>query len=138
MRRALRFTVSDGDSPSFRPQPIPAPTLVEVADSDSEMSDSGTGSDGDVVMLPPQLDFLEIFSPPRVCFAAARRGLSARFPVVQKDKLRPIEDRAALYAMDHIVWSAIFFLRSYRLGGPVSFTLSDGFVLEGYVHPDWI
>ena len=77
MRRALRFTVSDGDSPSFRPQPIPAPTLVEVADSDSEMSDGGTGSDGDVVMLPPQLDFLEFFSPPRVCFAAARRGLSA-------------------------------------------------------------
>ena len=67
-----------------------------------------------------------------------------RFPVVQKDKLRPIDDlkenrvndtfstteRATLYAMDHIVWSAIFSLRSYKLG--------DGSVLEGYVHPDWI
>ena len=40
--------------------------------------------------------------------------------------------------MDHIVWSAIFLLRCYRSGGPVSFILSDGSVLEGRVHPDWI
>ena len=71
---------------------------------------------------------------------------------MQKDKLRPIDDlkenrvndafstteRATLYAMEHIVWSAIFLLRCYRSGGPVSFTLSDGSVLEGCVHPDWI
>ena len=40
--------------------------------------------------------------------------------------------------MDHIVWSAIFLLRCYRSGGPVSFILSDGSVLEGCVHADWI
>ena len=47
-------------------------------------------------------------------------------------------ERATLYAMGHFVWSAIFLLRCYRSGGPVSFTLSDGSVLEGCVHPDWI
>ena len=53
-----------------------------------------------------------------------------RFPVVQKDKLRPIDDlkenrvndafstteRATLYAMDHIVWAAIFSTAMLQVG----------------------
>ena len=75
-----------------------------------------------------------------------------RFPVVQKDKLRPIDDlrenrvndtfssteRATLYALDHLVWASIFLMRFYRSGGHVSFTLSDGTVLDGCVHPEWL
>ena len=74
-----------------------------------------------------------------------------RFPVVQKGKLRPIDDlrenrvndafssteRATLYALDHLVWASIFLMRLYKCGGPFSFTLSDGTVLEGCVHPEW-
>ena len=75
-----------------------------------------------------------------------------RFPVVQKGKLRPIDDlrenrvndafssteRATLYALDHLVWASIFLMRLYKSGGSFSFTLSDGTVLEGHVHPEWM
>ena len=75
-----------------------------------------------------------------------------RFPVVQKSKLRPIDDlrenrvndafssteRASLYALDHLVWASIFLMRFYQSGGPVSFTLSDGTLLDGFVHPEWL
>ena len=75
-----------------------------------------------------------------------------RFAVKQKGKLRPIDDlkenrvndafssteRASLYAMDHLVWLAIFLSRFYRHGGEVSFELADGTVLHGYVHKDWL
>ena len=54
-----------------------------------------------------------------------------RFPVVQKGKLRPIDDlrenrvndafssteRATLYALDHLVWASIFLMRLYKSGG---------------------
>eukprot|EP00435_Cladocopium_sp_Y103_P038385 s723_g10.t1 len=75
-----------------------------------------------------------------------------RFPVVQKGKLRPIDDfrenrvnesyssteRASLYALDHLVWMAIFLMRLYKYGGEVSFELSDGSLLKGYVHHEWL
>eukprot|EP00435_Cladocopium_sp_Y103_P066897 s26_g29.t1 len=75
-----------------------------------------------------------------------------RFPVVQKRKLRPIDDfrenrvnesyssteRASLYALDHLVWMAIFLMRLCKYGGEVSFELSDGSVLKGYVHREWL
>ena len=46
-------------------------------------------------------------------------------------------ERATLYALDHVIWSAIFLMRCYKAGGPVAFTLSDGSRLEGVVHPEW-
>ena len=75
-----------------------------------------------------------------------------RFPVVQKSKLRPIDDfkenrvndafssaeKATLYAMDHLVWLTVVLLRLYRTGGEVNFELTDGSTLQGYVHPDWL
>ena len=71
--------------------------------------------------------------------------------MVQKDKLRPIDDlrenrvndafssteRAILYALDHMIWSSMFLMRCYRSGGPVFFMLSNGLKF-GYVHPAWI
>ena len=46
-------------------------------------------------------------------------------------------ERATLYALDHLVWASIFLMRLYKRGGPFSFTLSDGTVFEGCVHPEW-
>ena len=57
-----------------------------------------------------------------------------RFPVVQKDKLRPIDDlrenrvndtfssteRATLYAWDHLVWASVFLMRlRWKSKGPL-------------------
>ena len=70
----------------------------------------------------------------------------------QKGKLRPIDDlkenrvnetfssteKASLYALDHLVWIAIFLARFYQRGGEVNFELGDGTVLSGYVHKDWL
>ena len=75
-----------------------------------------------------------------------------RFPVVQKSKLRPIDDfkenrvndafssaeRDTLYALDHLVWLTVLLLRLYRTGGEVNFELTDGTLLKGYVHPEWL
>ena len=75
-----------------------------------------------------------------------------RFAVEQKGKLRPIDDlkenrvnetfssteKASLYALDHLVWIAIFLARFYQRGGEVNFELGDGTVLSGYVHKDWL
>ena len=75
-----------------------------------------------------------------------------RFAVKQKGKLRPIDDlkenrvndayssteRASLYAMDHLVWLSIFLSRFYRHGGEVSLELTDGTILRGHVHSDWL
>jgi len=75
-----------------------------------------------------------------------------RFAVVQKEKLRPIDDlkenrvneafssteRASLYALDHLVWISIFLARLYNEGGEFSFELQDGTRLSGFAHKDWL
>jgi len=75
-----------------------------------------------------------------------------RFAVIQKEKLRPIDDlkenrvnetfssteRASLYALDHLVWISIFLARLYTVGGEFNFELEDGTQLSGFVHKDWI
>ena len=75
-----------------------------------------------------------------------------RFAVIQKEKLRPIDDlkenrvneafssteRASLYALDHLVWISIFLSRLYTVGGEFSFELEDGTILSGFVHKDWL
>ena len=75
-----------------------------------------------------------------------------RFAVIQKEKLRPIDDlkenrvneafssteRASLYALDHLVWISIFLSRLYTVGGEFNFELEDGTILSGFVHKDWL
>ena len=75
-----------------------------------------------------------------------------RFAVIQKEKLRPIDDlkenrvnetfssteRASLYALDHLVWVSIFLARLYTVGGEFNFELEDGTQFSGFVHKDWI
>ncbi|CAE7829729.1 unnamed protein product [Symbiodinium sp. CCMP2592] len=74
-----------------------------------------------------------------------------RFCVVQKGRLRPIDDfkenlvnqacstseRIVLQAMDHLLWSLSVLCHFYRKRGAVDFTLSSGERLTGHVHPDW-
>ncbi|CAE7285341.1 unnamed protein product [Symbiodinium sp. CCMP2592] len=74
-----------------------------------------------------------------------------RFCVVQKGRLRPIDDfkenlvnqacstseRIVLQAMDHLLWSLSVLCHFYRKRGAVDFTLSSGERLTGLVHPDW-
>ena len=67
--RALMQTLSEGDPPSLLDvTSLPAksfqPRSLLVKGSDSEMSD-------DVEMVFEQLDFMEVFSPPRVFFPIA-------------------------------------------------------------------
>lgn len=75
-----------------------------------------------------------------------------RFGVVQKQKLRPIDDykensvndafscteRATMYAMDYLVWATLALLRLYKDGGEFRYTLSDGHCLQGFVHKEWL
>ena len=74
-----------------------------------------------------------------------------RFPVEQKDKVRPIDDykenglnkaytaveKITLSAMDHMLWSLQTLLKFFTAKGDVALTLSTGEVLSGRVHPDW-
>lgn len=75
-----------------------------------------------------------------------------RFPLMQKGKLRLIDDfkenrlnqtyssteRATLYAMDHLLWASLALMRLYSSGGEFVFELDDGHTLRGFVHKDWI
>lgn len=77
---ALRQTQSEGnlsdpfDLANVVRMPMPAapftPRPILVASSSSE-------ENSDIEMIPGQLDFMEIFSPPRVFFAMKRLGLEA-------------------------------------------------------------
>ena len=74
-----------------------------------------------------------------------------RFPVEQKDKVRPIDDykenglnkayiaveKITLSGMDHMLWSLQTLLKFFTAKGDVALTLSTGEVLSGRVHPDW-
>ena len=74
-----------------------------------------------------------------------------RFGVLQKEKLRPIDDfkenrvneahscteRVVLQAMDHVLWSLSILARFCRDGGVVDFTLSTGERMTAPVHPQW-
>ena len=74
-----------------------------------------------------------------------------RFAVVQRGKLRPIDDfkeslvniacstseKIVLQALDHIIWSLTVLAHFYRDRGAVDFTLSSGERLVGHVHKEW-
>lgn len=74
-----------------------------------------------------------------------------RFGVVQKGKLRPIDnfkesmlnltfgcyEKIELKAMEHSLWMLVTLVRCMRHLGEVEFVLSDGSVLKGCVHPTW-
>ena len=74
-----------------------------------------------------------------------------RFGIMQKDKLRPIDnfkesmlnltfgcyEKIELKAMEHVLWMLVTLTRYMRHLGEVKFVLSDGSVMEGYVHPAW-
>ena len=74
-----------------------------------------------------------------------------RFGIMQKDKLRPIDnfkesslnrtfgsvEKIELRAMEHVLWMSLVLMRFCRHLGEVAFTLSNGEVLEGSVHPAW-
>ena len=74
-----------------------------------------------------------------------------RFGIMQKDKLRPIDnfkesmlnltfgcyEKIELKAMEHVLWMLVTLTRYMRYLGEVKFVLSDGSVMEGYVHPSW-
>eukprot|EP00435_Cladocopium_sp_Y103_P011809 s4361_g3.t1 len=74
-----------------------------------------------------------------------------RFGIVQRDKLRPIDnfkesmlnltfgslERVELRAMEHILWMLVTVVRYLRFFGELNFTLESGEVLQGFVHPSW-
>ena len=74
-----------------------------------------------------------------------------RFGVLQKDKLRPIDDfkenhvnktfasseRLELRTMDHTLWSLFTVLKFLLFDGRLDFTLSSGERLCAEVHPAW-
>jgi hypothetical protein len=74
-----------------------------------------------------------------------------RFGIMQKDKSRPIDnfketmvnlpigcyEKIELKAMEHVLWMLVTLTRYMRHLGEVKFVLSDGSVMEGYVHPAW-
>ena len=74
-----------------------------------------------------------------------------RFGVVQRDKLRPIDnfkesmlnqtfgcyEKVELKAMEHVLWMLVTLTRYMRHFGEIKFVLSDGTLLEGHVHPAW-
>ena len=74
-----------------------------------------------------------------------------RFCVIQKGKLRPIDnfkesmlnltfgcyEKNELKAMEHILWMLVTLTRYMRHLGEVEFVLSDGSFLKGCVHPTW-
>ena len=74
-----------------------------------------------------------------------------RFGIMQKEKLRPIDnfkesmlnltfgcfEKVELRAMEHVLWMLVTLVRYMRLFGEVTFVLSTGEVLRGHVHPSW-
>ena len=70
---------------------------------------------------------------------------------MQKDKLRPIDNfkesmlnltfgccgKIELKAMEHVLWMLGTLTRYMSHLGEVKFLLSDGSVMEGYVHSAW-
>ena len=74
-----------------------------------------------------------------------------RFAVVQKEKVRPIDDfcenhlnrsfssvdKISLKTMDHILWSLLTICRCCLHQRVMNFVLSDGRSLNGEVHRDW-
>ncbi|CAK9116007.1 unnamed protein product [Durusdinium trenchii] len=75
-----------------------------------------------------------------------------RFGILQKEKLRPIDDfkenqvndtfsraeKVTLYALDYLIWAVLALVRLYKSGGEFSYTLSTGERLVGHVHQDWL
>ena len=76
---------------------------------------------------------------------------SRRFPLIQKGKLRPIDDlsescinasygvseRLALHTLDEVVWCAMALTKAVFHSGLVDFTLADGARLQGELHEFW-
>ena len=76
---------------------------------------------------------------------------SRRFPLVQKGKLRPIDDlsescinalygvseKLALHTLDEVVWCAMALAKAVLHSGVVDFTLADGTRLRGELHDFW-
>eukprot|EP00435_Cladocopium_sp_Y103_P070071 s19_g34.t1 len=74
-----------------------------------------------------------------------------RFGIIQKDKLRPIDnfkesmlnltfgcfEKVELRAMEHILWMLVTIVRHLRFLGEVKFVLTTGEELIGHVHPSW-
>ena len=74
-----------------------------------------------------------------------------RFGVRQKNKTRPIDDfrentlnqtfgsveKPELRAMDHVLWALVTLAQYFTFHEYISFSLSDGTVLNGEVHADW-
>lgn len=75
-----------------------------------------------------------------------------RFGILQKEKLRPIDDfkenqvndtfscaeKVTLYALDYLIWAVLALVRLYKSGGEFSYTLSTGERLVGHVHQEWL
>ena len=74
-----------------------------------------------------------------------------RFGIMQKEKLRPIDnfkesmlnltfgcfEKIELRAMEHVLWMLVALVRHMRLLGEIQFVLSTGEILSGHVHPSW-
>lgn len=81
--RVLRATRSEGDPPSSGPMDIDGPWVPHAAVSptlvihESDCEADSADSDVEMVVGYSPLDFMEVFSPPRVFFAVTRRGLKA-------------------------------------------------------------
>ena len=78
--RVLRATRSEGDPPFNVMEFVGIPAIagappVVIQESDCEVDSAD--SDVEMAIDHPQLDFMEVFSPPRVFFPVIRRGLLA-------------------------------------------------------------
>ena len=75
-----------------------------------------------------------------------------RFGVVQKSKVRPIDnlkesmlnltfgshEKIELKAMEHVLWTLVTLAKMMMKGGEIGFHLKSGRKLEGFVHPEWM